>query len=349
MKSWSKQQAVYVPNKNYWVKDDIPNLDQLTMIPLLDQSAEINALLSGEVAAIFPQPSEVSILDQVSGDPNVVAKGVTGDFNEEIWINHSHPPLDDPKVREALAYALDREGVVNAIIKVNQPSATVSQCTGNTYPQIGDWCNPEFTDVSYDPKKAVQLLESDGYDCSGVPNNPCTKGGKPLSLQYSTVAGNTRREASQQLLKEKAKPAGFEFRVKNYDAGVLFGDVGPHGGFDLADYALGGTPDPSPTGNFGCDGIPTQQNNFAGANWTHWCNKQANTIARESDAEIDPAKRADLIHQFNDIYAQDFVSIPLYILPNVGVWRTDQVAGPIGDYTGHFYSLFYNAFDWYKP
>jgi peptide/nickel transport system substrate-binding protein len=349
LKSWSKQQAVFLPNKNYWIEDNIPLLDQMTEIPLLDQSAEINAVLSGEVAAIWPQPSEVSILDQVAGDPNVVAKGVTGFFNEEIWINHSHPPLDDPTVREALAYALDRDGVVNAIIKVNQPDAEVSTCVGNTYETIGDWCTPVFTDVSYDPKKAVQLLEGDGWDCSGVPNNPCTKDGQPLSLQYSTVAGNTRREATQQLLKEKARPAGFEFRVKNYDAGVLFGDVGPHGQFDIADYALGGTPDPSFTGNFGCESIPTQANSFAGANWVHWCNKQAYQLMQDSDAEIDITKRVDLIHQISEIYAQDFVSIPLYILPNVGVWRTDQVAGPIGEYNSHFYGLFYNSFDWYKP
>jgi peptide/nickel transport system substrate-binding protein len=239
--------------------------------------------------------------------------------------------------------------VVNAIIKVNQPSATVSQCVGNTYTTIGNWCTPEFTDVSYDPKKSVQILESDGWDCSGVPNNPCTKNGQPLSLQYSTVAGNTRRAATQQLLKEKARPAGFQFTVKNYDAGVLFGDVGPHGQFDLADYALGGSPDPSFTGNFGCNSIPTQANSFAGANWVHWCDKQAYDLMQQSDAEIDVAKREDLIHQISDIYAKDFVSIPLYILPNVGVWRTDQVAGPIGQYNAHFYGLFYNSFDWYKP
>jgi peptide/nickel transport system substrate-binding protein len=344
--SWSKQRTVLVPNENFWVEDRIPLLDKVTIIPILDQAAEINAVLSGEVAAIFPQPSEVSIPDQVAGDPAVEVQGAFGVFNEHIWIQNQRPLLQDQAVREALAYAIDRESVISTIISVNQEGAEINNCPGTSFPHIGTWCKPVFEDITYDPAQSVEILEGAGWDCSGVPQSPCEKDGEPLSLVYSTVAGNTRREATQQLLKEQARPAGFDFQVQNYDATVLFSDIGPKGEYDIADYAIGGTPDPSPTANFGCDGVPSEENGFAGANFPRWCNEEADQLMRDSDAAVDPAQREELLHQVWDLFRQDVASIPLYVLPNVLVWRTDQVEGPIGEYTGHFYSGFYNMFDW---
>ena len=89
---------------------------------------------------------------------------------------------------------------------------------------------PLFTDFTYDPNKAKEILTSDGYDCTST---PCTKGGKPLVVQYSTVSTNTRRTTTQELLQPKAKDAGIQFQIKNYDAGTLFGDIGPHGKYTI--------------------------------------------------------------------------------------------------------------------
>ena len=86
--------------------------------------------------------------------------------------------------------------------------------------------------------------------------------------QYSTVSTNTRRTTTQELLQPKAKDAGFQFQIKNYDAGTLFGDIGPHGKFTIADYATGGSVDPSITSSFGCDAIPTKDNRTRAATGT---------------------------------------------------------------------------------
>ena len=146
------------------------------MIPLLDQAAEINALLSGEVVAIYPQPSDVSLLDQVSGDPGVTARGGDGVYNDALWFTNTLAPMDDPKVREALAYAIDRQAVIDAIIKLNNPEAEVNNCMVLVADR-GEYCQPDFAGFTYDPAKSISILESDGYDCSAVPDGPCTKNG----------------------------------------------------------------------------------------------------------------------------------------------------------------------------
>lgn len=347
--SWSKRELVLVPNENYWWDERKPLLDQVTMIPITEQAAEINAILSREVAAIFPQPSEVSIPDQVAEDPAVQVTGQPGTFNEEIWIQNQNPPMDDPDVRLALAHALDREAVMDAIIRVNQPDAEVLNCPGTVLAHVGDWCTPVFEDITYDPERSIEILEGAGWDCSAVPESPCEKDGEPLSILYSTVAGNTRREATQQLLKERARPAGFDFRVKNYDAGVLFGDIGPKGEFHIADYAIGPVVDPSFTANFHCDNIPSEENEFAGGNWSQWCNQEASELMDSSDSLFDTAERQEQITRIQELYREDVASVPLYALPNVIVWRTDQVEGPVDEYAAHAYSAFFNIFDWSVP
>jgi peptide/nickel transport system substrate-binding protein len=343
MKSWSKDQAVMVRNDKYYGK--VANLDQVTLVPRTDQATEIQSLLTGEVSAIYPQPSDVSLLDQVASNPSVKAVGSDGGYYEALWFQHETAPLNDPKVREALMYAVDRQAVIDAIIKLNNPNAEVLNCGLLALPNIGSWCqNKVFEQFTYDPEKAKSILTSAGYDCSA---SPCTKGGKKLVIEYSTVATNTRRTTTQELLKDKAKAAGIEFKVKNYEAGVLFGDIGPHGKFTIADYATGGSVDPSITSSLACENVPTAKNEFAGGNWNHWCNQQATDLMHQSDQELDPAKRLDLFNQIYALEAQDFLLLPLYVLPNVGAWRTDKIAGPISDYIPSNLGMFFNMNEWY--
>jgi peptide/nickel transport system substrate-binding protein len=204
LKSWSRDQAVLVRNDTYFGAKAY--LDQVTMVPRLDQATEINSLLTGEVSAIFPQPSDQSLLAQVSSNPNVKAVGGDGVNFEALWFNHRAAPLDDPKVREALMYAIDRQSVVDSIIKLNNPNAEVLNCGFISFPNIGPWCqqNPlPFAQFGYDPAKSRSILQSDGYDCSAEAQ-ACTKNGSALTVQYTTVATNTRRTTTQELLKRRA-------------------------------------------------------------------------------------------------------------------------------------------------
>lgn len=345
LKNWSKDQAVFTKNPKYFGK--VAHLDQVTIVPRLDQATELQSLLTGEVAAIYPQPSDASLLDQVSTNPKVKAVGSDGAYFEALWLNHKSAPMDDPKVREAFMYAIDRQAVIDNIIKLNNPNAEVLNCGFDAFPNIGNWCATKpFEQFSYDPAKAKSILESDGYDCSA---NPCTKGGKKLIVEYSTVATNTRRTTTQELLQPKALEAGFQFKIKNYDAGILFGDIGPKGKFTIADFAQGASADPTVTGTFGCDVIPTAANQYGGGNWNRWCDTEATALMKKSDKELDPAKRLEMMNQIYAIQAKDFLSLPLYILPNVGAWRTDKVAGPLADYIPSNLGMFYNMNEWYVP
>jgi peptide/nickel transport system substrate-binding protein len=342
LKSWSHDQAVLVRNDLYF--GHVACLDQLLFVPRSDPDAELQSLLRGEIAAIYPEPLDENLTDRV---PELPIQSVAGDGTsfEALWFNNSKAPLNDPAVREALMYAIDRQSIVDAIAKLNNQDAQVLNCGFLALPRVGPWCGTKpFEQFTYDPERSKAILEGDGYNCSST---PCTRNGAALVVGYSAASTNSRRAATSDLIGKSALAAGFSFKTEGCDCGTLVFDVGPRLNLTMADYSLETSPDPSLTSILACDNIPTAENAYSGRNWIRWCNEDATALMKASDAELDPAKRLDEMNQIYVIEAQDFVSIPLYVVPAVSIWRTDQIDGPIGLYNSSPYGLFFNMNDWF--
>ena len=103
------RRLVLVKNPNYYDKS-VPLLDELHFIPLVDQTARTNALRAGQVDYIEPlPPKDVNALKRdskinVTGGPNISFVNIS--------LNVSKKPLNDVRVRQALAYAIDRNEMV---------------------------------------------------------------------------------------------------------------------------------------------------------------------------------------------------------------------------------------------
>jgi peptide/nickel transport system substrate-binding protein len=342
LKSFSQQQSVLVRNDRYWNKDKIPNLDQVTFVPRTDQSTELNALRTGEALAAYPQPSP-AITKQLQS-PGLKYNTGAGTTYEGLWMNHGVFPFNDPKVRLAFGYAMDRQGVIDSLYKSDFPDMKVLNCAG-WVPNVSDWCDDtQFADITYQPDKAKSTLQADGWTMGG--DGIFTKGGKRLSIDFATTAGNKTREDTQQLLKEKAKAAGIELVIKNSPATQLFQDRLPKRDFVLAEYAQVASPDPSVTSILAGDQIPSKANNFSGQNFLGWNNPKATALMKQSDKTIDHAQRRALIQQIGALERQDMVWLPMFQKPLILVWHDDRLSGPIGTYTSTSYSGFFNMYDW---
>ncbi|HEV8420226.1 MAG TPA: ABC transporter substrate-binding protein [Actinomycetota bacterium] len=344
LKSWSIARAVLIRNDRYYGQKAL--LDQVTFVPLF-QDDVFQPLIGGDVALIQVYSEDVNLFSRASL-PNVRGAGGDGLTFEALWLNQDFPPLDDRKVREALMYAIDRQVVIDALVKALNPDVEILNCGFIAFPKVGPWCQTRpFERFTYDPEKARSILESAGYECSTM---PCTKNGEKLVVEFSTVATNRRRTATQDLLKDKALRAGIKLRIKNYDAGTLFDEIGPRGKFMIAEYASGGAvPDPTVTSTLACKSIPTKRNRFDGMNWSHWCNQRAAELMDLSDRELDPGKRLQLMTEIYRLQAQDFVLLPLYVTPQVTFWRTDRVAGPITTFISSPNGPFWNLDEWHVP
>src|SRR5919197_3430402 len=150
--SWTIGQKVeLVKNSAYWGKK--AKIDKLVVRPIADNEARFQALKTGEINAFDLAPPQD--LASLSGDSRLKALKRPA-FNVAYVTIHQGPgsPMNDIKVRQAVAYGLDRAAVVKQFY---YGTGKVAQEFGP--PSLFGWTN-KVPKYSYNPTKAKQLLNS---------------------------------------------------------------------------------------------------------------------------------------------------------------------------------------------
>jgi peptide/nickel transport system substrate-binding protein len=266
-----------------------------------------------------------------------------------IWFNQASrsaptSPLRSKAVREAIMFAIDRQSILDKVVKPDFPDTTVLNC-GAWVPTVGQWCNTaDFADIKPNATKVASLLESDGWTkgADGI----YAKAGNRLSVGWSVSTGDQQRVDIQALAIPAAKLLGIELRPENADPATL----GPRIGqlkFEMITLARTASPDPSVTSIYACDQRATPENDFSGDNVFGWCDEDATAAMKQSDATPDPQARLPLVRKVGKALRQDAVLLPLFQTPLVTAWNTQKLAGPVGRFTSSPYSGFENIYDWY--
>src|SRR5690606_30178693 len=112
---WRKNRHLKLKKHHGYHVEGRPYLDEVIFRPIPDETARTTALRNGEVHLVLDLPAkDIEIVKNASG---VVIQSVPGTFWEYIGLNTSRAPLDDVRVRQAIAHAIDREAL-NRIIKL---------------------------------------------------------------------------------------------------------------------------------------------------------------------------------------------------------------------------------------
>ena len=334
---WKKTKSItLVPNQNYW--GDKPLIGKVIFQFITESASEIQAVKSGQVSSAYPQP-QIGALDQLSENPELKYEVSFGSVFEAFWLNAKAFPMDSLAVRKSLIYATDRQAIVDEIVKPSVNEGRVLQSfIVPTFPQ---YYEPAFSiyGTSANLSKVNELMTADGWKKGS--DGIWAKGGRKAEFDVQTTAGNEARELTEQLWQSQLTQAGFKVTIKNPSADVLFGINGPKGRFAAALYAQVGTPDPSLCGIFCSANIPTKKNGFVGNNWTRLTSAAIDTPWTAVDAELDATARTISVKEGQNALAAEAVSIPLYQKPNIFVWNTAQIGGPLQDNPtlGPFFNL----------
>jgi peptide/nickel transport system substrate-binding protein len=343
LKSFSPSQEILTANTKYWDASRIPLVDQVTFIPKPDTNTEVQAVKSGEAAVVYPQPSADNV-PQLTGSNIETKFGVTTQY-EALWLNQKPGhPFADKNVRAAFSYAFDREKFLNDIVKPFSPDVQMLNCAA-WVPAFGKWCdNTQFADITFSDAKVKQFMGDAGYalDSSGI----WAKGGKELTIKWMVNTDNSRRIDTQTEFIPLLKKQGFKVVTDNSDAGTVFEQRVPTGAYDLSMFINVTGADPTVTSIMACDAIPGPANQGKGQNDYWWCNQQASTLMKQSDAELNVTKRLDLIHKIGQFARDDYFNLPLYAFPAMVSWNTGKVAGPIDEFVNSPESVFWNMYDW---
>lgn len=267
-------------------------------------SADIasNALTSDMVLALEKQP-------------NLVVQRGPGTVLGYMAFNLRDPILRDVRVRQAIAYALDRRSMIEYLWRdFARPADSILPPESWAY-------DPNVTHYDYDPEKARQILDVAGY--------PAVNGVRfHLTMKTSTDESPRLIAAT---LQQQLREVGIALDIRTFEFATFFADV-TGGAYQV--YTLrwvGGNEDPDifeyafHSGKF-----PPH-----GANRSFYVNPHLDALINEGLSETDLAKRKIIYAQIQEILAQDLPYINLWFLDNVLV-HTKRVRNitlnPSGNY-----------------
>ena len=193
-------------------------VDEVVWKFVADPTTRVAALKSGEVDAIYDVPA---VQWKGTGDAGFeLHKYVTPGRPQQLTFNTSQGPFTDEKVRQAFAYSLDREAVVETIgqgVIPYEGNGGVSQTTPGWSEKAANW-------YSLDLDKAAELLDEAGWtetDADGYRS----KNGETLAIDLPYGAGsiiNADGASILQGLQEQAKQAGFKVNLIPVPQAELF-------------------------------------------------------------------------------------------------------------------------------
>jgi peptide/nickel transport system substrate-binding protein len=160
-----------VANENYWRGK--PAIDNIVFRNIPEASTRVSSLLSGETQIVEEVP--VDFIDQVEKNAKLKIDAVSTSVGLILTYDVTKPPFDNPKVREALDLAVDKELIRKEILKGKGEVLQGQLLTSNT---LG--FNPAIKARPYDPEKAKQLLSEAGYP-QGFTTSISTMSGRYLS------------------------------------------------------------------------------------------------------------------------------------------------------------------------
>jgi peptide/nickel transport system substrate-binding protein len=313
------QSLVMVRNPTYW--GTRPSLDRITFRFITNTDSEIQAIRGGEVDIIYPQPQLQ--LAQLRGQSGLGIQSKAGSTLEHIDMNMGpkakNPLLRQTWFRQAIAYSLDRQAMVRQLFRTLNPNLAVLQ--NNTYTNQQPQYKNNYGRYTRNLNRVNQIMRA--HNCRKGGDGIWACGAQRASVRFGTTAGNRLRELAIEILQAQAKSAGFEFTPDSQPSRLFFPRVS-EGDYDLALFAWVGTGDPAgQTDIYGCGGE---------SNWKGYCNRNVTRLLRASDAELDPAKRTQLVNQADAAMAADAITIPLYQKPTYFVYKT-RVRGLIDNPT----------------
>src|SRR5437763_4313650 len=297
----SSQQVVDMEaNPAYW--DGPPKIPSLRVRVISDSNAMQAELRSGRVD-IAPLPTSLSpdAIQALSQDPNLSVHKFDGSNLNLLTFNTAEAPLDNVKVRQAIAYAIDREVMIRDLVQGQ------GKIAHSILPEES-WAFPQGQTYRLAPAMAKRLLGDAGFRARDG-DGPQMRISKPLVFRISGSSASARKYAG--VIQNYLKDVGIPVSIETSELNVLF-EFLRRGQFQMT-YGqwVGGNQDPIFYRDlFASSEIPTEAR--ASRNRSRYTNSELDKILEEAANEYDHAKAAPLYAKAQEIISRDVPVFPLW-------------------------------------
>lgn len=291
LKSYDKAQGSYLYEANEDYYQGTPKVKQIRFVKVSPEMAAAS-LEKGDVDAATV-PGEM--VDRLNDEGFTVIKG-NHDWVAKIMVNHNKEPFSNIKFRQALYYAIDREDLVETGLR-----GYGLKGSAGLFASDNGWYNPNEEEYNHDPARARELLGELGYAIDGA-EKYYSIDGYPDGIEL-LVTADTERQG--ELIAKHLDDTGIKINMRSVDSKTLDSLVGEWK-FDLALSGHGGLGgDPAILNK-----VVSDMNSFNSARFDN--DSELNDVLKSQLAEMDPAKRAELVDQAQELIARDLPALPLY-------------------------------------
>jgi peptide/nickel transport system substrate-binding protein len=317
-------------NPNYNVMADKPVIKTIYS-PLFSDNKQLPVGM--DTGTIDLTTAESITPDQAPALTAVAAKGKVSYVNvpslgyEHIDFNTTKAPFNDVKVRQAFAYAIDRDAINNSVfagalkfINTVIPPTSWASCEN-----AANSSRPECAGMikyNLDVAKANSLLDSAGWSAKGA-DGIRTKDGKRLSIDLLTTT-KSYRKLMVSALPQMLKAVGIEAKADPQPAGQVFAAPpdgplysGSYGDFGTVEFAWADVGNDEPFSNlYITSQIPQAANSNAGQNDTFWSNAQYDSLYADEQTGLGhaAARLTDFL-KMQVIENNEIPSLPMFALP----------------------------------
>jgi peptide/nickel transport system substrate-binding protein len=186
---WQRDSKLVVTrNPDYW-QEGLPYLDEIVFRPIPDEDTRIASLRSGDVDAV--QSLRQSAIRQLRDIDGVDTYEFLGNNSGSAIFNTTAPPLDDVRVRRALAYALDQEQLIEVL-----GGTGLTPAETQWFSEDSPWYSAEAAAAwpTNDVEQAAALIDEYVNDPARSDGQPV---GAPVQLQFDCPPDPSLIELSQ--------------------------------------------------------------------------------------------------------------------------------------------------------
>ena len=249
-----------------------------------------------------------------------------------LGFNLKQAPFNDPKVRQAMNYAINKEEIIKGVL------LGLGEAIASPYKPGTRWDNESLSPYPYDPSKALALLKEAGYErnTAGI----LVKDGKPFEFEILTNQ-NKQREMTAVLVQRRLKEIGIDVKIRVLEWASFINRFIKTGDFKAVVLGWSLSLDPDQFNIWHSSQQGPGQFNFVG-----YENPRVDELLELGRRELDNDKREEIYHEFSKLLLEDSPIVYLYAgyglsAINKRVQGIKKPAPPAG--------IYQNSYEWFIP
>jgi peptide/nickel transport system substrate-binding protein len=317
---WVKgEYLVLEANKDYW--RGAPHVDRVIWQEFSTKDAAVQALIAGDIDVLAADTIPSTDIETLQKEANIQVPIIQSTNIDELIINSyakgTQPAsLNDPAVRLAIAYGLDKQQIVNVAHLGHAEQASVIIPTS-----MGNWHNNDVQDIPYNPAEGARILQDAGYKDNNGDGIREDRKGNPLEYRLYGANDATSMRILE-IISAGLAQVGISTTPIPMGKDSLLG-LYPDYDFDLIYWGWGLDPDP----DFAMLIFTCDQRKEGGWNDSGYCNEDFEAMYQQQVTTVDRETRRQLIWDMEKKLFDERPYIVLTYYAVIQAYRSDRFTG----------------------